>query len=164
MPLGLAVEEPITSYFRRVSTTRNHKQNQLIRSTAKRKRTQTSQAEDPSERPKTRQKLTLTDALRNRNGASQPKMRLSNHRKESSAVGQPASHVFRRSSSISPLAGDQLLSQIGSAGRDVPANIDLICQSAGGSFNRQNDSGEDRRKQCGFVFQHGNVIWIVCIR
>jgi hypothetical protein len=165
MPLGHAVEEPITSYFRRVNTTRNHKQNQIIRSPTKRKRTGTRQAEDTNEKPSTRQKLTLTDASRNRNGASQPKTRLSAHRKGSSAIGQPASHASR-SSSTSPLVSDQLLSQspdIGSAGRDVPASIDIqssftICHSTGGSSNKQNNSSEDGRKRCGSIFQRGDVV------
>jgi len=81
MPHGFAVEEPITNYFRRVSSTRNHKQNlQVTRSTTKRKRLQTSQAEDAdeSQKRKARQKLTCTDYSRNKSCTSQAKTGFAN--------------------------------------------------------------------------------------
>lgn len=140
MPHGLAVEEPITSYFRRVSSTRNHKQSSLlVPSTAKRKRPQTSQTEDAKGlgKPSTRQKLAIDEA-------SRTKTQISISKKTSSSVGRTASHPFRPSASA-PLSGNLLLplsSDIDLANKNFPANTEAKSPST----VRQATSGD-----CSFI-------------
>ena len=177
MPHGLAIEEPITNYFRRIGTTRNNKRNsQPAAPTAKRKRPQTSQGEDAreseSQKPRTRQKLAFYASSRNRSEASDARTRSAAKRSSSSttSTNQTASLHASRLSPSTPLPAGKVR---------LPSNIDsehegvvfpnsevksssTIRQPADGG----NKSAEARHKhnQCRPIFSHDNVLYIFYCR
>jgi hypothetical protein len=161
MPHGLAVEEPITSYFPRIGTTRKRRQNSnLVPSTAKRKRPQSRPTEIVNElqKQRTREELVLLDTPRKKSKDSRPETRRSTLRRGSSSRIAP-----HASSSTSP-ALLPLSSDIRSANKNISGKIEVTAPSSithvtnGGSVNRLINSVEDGCNQCMSILQYENII------
>ena len=155
MPHGIAVEEPITSYFRRINAS-NRKQNHILSSTANRQHllARSSQAEDANEpkKPRTWQKLASSDASRKRSKLSHGKTRIPTPNTGTSSVAQTTSHAFPLSST--PQLGNEhellpLSSDIGSVNKRIDIESSSgIGQATFSRLSRQFKGVADGRKQC----------------